>query len=153
MPRRFRRARRMGARRRYSIERRYIQGTPAVVPAQSVTVVVPSTTVQGKRTVSHLDIQLSSTTATTGTLFWAIVYTPAGTVPSTMNITAGSNSFYEPSQFVMASGLYDNTEPGNSSHLRVPLKRTLNEGDEIDLLLSATGVTAYSALITYAVAF
>jgi len=149
--RRFSRGR--AARKKYSIERRFVSGNVPGATQTSV-VVVPATTVQGKRTVSHMEIQPDVFGEVGNAFYWAIVYVPSGTTPSTMSLVAGSSSLYEPSQFVHAAGIYS----GQSEVpfiWRSPIRRTLNEGDQIVLLIAqGAGDTAlFEAMVKYAISF
>ena len=103
-------------------------------------IVVPPANIGGKRKVKNISIQLSfdsqymddeGVIQNSGDtqILWAIVYVPKGSTPGTLNYQNGI--FYSPPQFIMASGIYDTNQPGNSSRIFTPLSRNLNEGDGI----------------------
>lgn len=131
--------------------------------------IVNPTDVTGMRKVKNISIQLAyDASFNTGTsdepvidyvrdqkIFWAIVYVPKGSLPDSLHNTNGG-IFYSPPQFVMASGVYDCDQPGNSSRIFTPLSRNLNAGDGIAFVFNATKeLYAYqlSAVINYAITF
>lgn len=108
--------------------------------------IIPATTILGTRKAKNftIDIYCSYSTetedgtvsASSTTLFWALVYVPEGTNAGNFSfVPVNSNdylSFYEPNQNVIMSGIVD------SSHvcrLKSKLARNLNSGDTITLIV------------------
>lgn len=125
--------------------------------------IVDPTDVGGMRKVKNISIQLAYDAKYTDTdgviqyvrdqkIFWAIVYVPKGSIPGTLHQTGGL--FYQPPQFVMASGVYDCDQPGNSSRIFTPLSRNLNAGDGIAFVYAASQELypyQITAIINYAI--
>ena len=128
--------------------------------------IVNPTDVGGMRKVKNISIQLAfdreytdnSTDPPTvqyseeNRILWAIVYVPRGSEPGTLRIDNGI--FYSPPQFIMSSGIYDTSQPGNSSRIFTPLSRNLNAGDGIALVYFPTKplyAEQLSAVINYAI--
>ena len=128
--------------------------------------IVPPTDVGGMRKVKNITIQLafdkeyvdSSTTPPTinvtedNRILWAIVYVPRGSTPGNIRIENGI--LYSPPQFIMASGIYDTEQPGNSSRIFTPLSRNLNSGDGIAFVflpIKDLYTNQLSAVINYAI--
>ena len=128
--------------------------------------IVPPTDVGGMRKVKNISIQLAFDSYYTDTstdpptlqqtednrILWAIVYVPRGSEPGTIRTNNGI--FYSPPQFVMASGIYDTSQPGNSSRIFTPLSRNLNAGDGIAFVYAARNQLykdQLSAVINYAI--
>lgn len=104
-----------------------------------ITIVNPAN-ITGKRKVKNISIQLAYDSQWIDSegviqnsgdtqIIWAIVYVPKGSTPGAISIN--NNVLYSPPQFIMASGIYDTSQPGNSSRIFTPLSRNLNEGDGI----------------------
>ena len=143
-----------------------VNGNPSHPDYKPYLTVVPPTNVEGMRKVKNISIQLSFDTAYTDTstnpptigyteenrILWAIVYVPKGSEPGVISDTIGV--FYTPPQFIMASGIYDTSQPGNSSRIFTPLSRNLNSGDGIAFVFKPLK-TFYegqlSAVINYAI--
>ena len=144
-----RRVRFTAKRDKYSVEQQ--AGTIAVPANQQAWVqVVPDTTIGGMRKVKHLTVSLASTGAGGSTVgFWALVYVPQGTTPSTVSITG--TSFYEPNQFVMNCGTFDSNAGPVRLHSRI--SRNLNSGDKIVLILANPSGSAadYQFCVRYAI--
>ena len=69
---------------------------------------MPFTSVEGMRKVKHITCTLTGGAGVdNGFVAWALVYVPEGYAPNTLNFSGGS--LYEPSQFVMATGISDYT--------------------------------------------
>ena len=120
--------------------------------------VVPPTDVGGMRKVKNISIQLSydallsSPQIPENRILWAIVYVPKGSEPGDFNQNNGI--LYSPPQFIMASGIYDTSQPGNSSRIFTPLSRNLNSGDGIAFIYKALKPLAtnqLTAVINYAI--
>lgn len=151
-----------GSRDKYSVEQSAAQ---VVVPAagasgagQSGLVVVAPSDLQGMRKVKHVTVSLAhpsnaSSTSNPSSVFWALVYVPAGTGVGLLNIsTTGVSALYEPNQFVMNCGVAD----FEAGPVRVSsrLSRNLNSGDQIVLLLSnpsTIGPIGIQACVRYAI--
>lgn len=125
------------------------------------TIVNPAN-IGGMRKVKNISIQLSYRSQYTqgGVLYnveeqrilWAIVYVPKGSEPGQLRIQNGV--LYSPPQFIMASGIYDCDQPGNSSRIFTPLSRNLNEGDGIAFIyrsLKSLYPGQLTAVINYAI--
>ena len=126
----------VGKRNKYSTMTYLIaNGNPNGVGYKPYFTIVPPTDVGGMRKVKNISIQLSydgnmeGATATDNRILWAIVYVPKGSEPGDFNENNGI--LYSPPQFIMASGIYDTNQPGNSSRIFTPLSRNLNSGDGI----------------------
>ena len=79
---------------------------------QSGSNIVPATNVQGTRTVGNFTITLPvPANQSASEIFWALVFIPQGTAANNLFSTTGSveGSLYEPNQFVIASGVSDNS--------------------------------------------
>ena len=128
--------------------------------------IVPPTDVGGMRKVKNISIQLAfskeyldnSTDPPTlhvteeNRILWAIVYVPRGSQPGPLRMDSGI--FYSPPQFIMASGIYDTDQPGNSSRIFTPLSRNLNSGDGIAFVYLPTKdlyKEQLSAIVNYAI--
>ena len=143
-----------GARDKYSVEQ---QAGALEIPAasQAYATVVPSTAIQGMRKVKHLTVSVASMEVAqqpnTSLAYWALVYVPQGTVPSTMNIT-GTAGMYEPNQYVMNAGVVDFS--AGPVRFNSPVSRNLNSGDSVVLIManisSSTGIT-YHYTVRYAI--
>ena len=148
MPRYYRKSYRgvsRGGRDKYSVEQQ--AGSVSATGAQQTNIaVVPSTAIQGMRKVKHLTVSMSSADAQLESCFWALVYVPQGTAPSTMSFTGGTG-MYEPNQFVMNCGVMDLT--AGPARIHSPVSRNLNSGDSIYLLL----VPLSSGLVNYVVRY
>lgn len=131
----------VGKKNKYSTMTFYLTN-PAPNPAslRSYITVVNPANISGMRKVKNISIQLAfesnwidsqGVIQTSGDMLilWAIVYVPKGSEPGVINKQTGI--LYSPPQFIMASGVYDTTQPGNSSRIFTPLSRNLNEGDGI----------------------
>lgn len=154
-----------GKRNKYATMTYFVTNRNPSAPSYKpyLTVVNP-TNVEGMRKVKNISIQLSYDSsyidAETGELkymedqriLWAIVYVPRGSEPGTIEYSIGT--LYTPPQFVMASGIYDTTQPGNSSRIFTPLSRNLNAGDGIAFVyrpLKELYEQQLSAVINYAI--
>ena len=139
-------------------------GNPAASGFKQYFTIVNPTEVGGMRKVKNISIQLSYdsywTNPETGVtinvedqrILWAIVYVPRGSEPGPINLLPGI--FYTPPQFIMASGIYDTNQPGNSSRIFTPLSRNLNAGDGIAFVYNTTKefyTGQISAVINYAI--
>ena len=143
-----------GSRNKYSVE----QTGGNVITNESGTALIgivrPSDT-EGMRKVKNITINLAasaSTSATVGNMFYALVYVPAGTVPSSINWSTTGAPFYEPNQFVITCGVFDSDSGPN--RIFVPLARNLNSGDSVQLILrSAAGAAnqAFHYVVRYAI--
>ena len=70
------------------------------------------------------------------------------------NIIIENGIFYTPPQFIMASGIYDTEQPGNSSRIFTPLSRNLNSGDGIAFVylpMKDLYTNQLSAVVNYAI--
>lgn len=112
-----------------------VNGNPKDPEYKPYFTVVPPADVEGMRKVKNISIQLAYDGTRTGAtdsdqaIVWAIVYVPKGSEPGTVGVNAGV--LYSPPQFIMASGIYDTKNPGNTSRIFTPLSRNLNAGDGI----------------------
>ena len=155
----------VGKKNKYATMTYYVEnGNPSSQTYKPYFTIVPPTDVGGMRKVKNISIQLSFDAAYVDPveetikytedqrILWAIVYVPRGSQPGTINKSNGI--FYTPPQFIMASGIYDTSQPGNSSRIFTPLSRNLNAGDGIAFVFEETK-TLYtrqlSAVINYAI--
>ena len=155
----------VGKRNKYATMTYYVvNGNPTAPAFKPYFTVVPPTDVGGMRKVKNISIQLAFDSAYIDPndetlkytedqrILWAIVYVPRGSQPGTIRTNNGI--FYSPPQFIMASGIYDTNQPGNSSRIFTPLSRNLNAGDGIAFVYEPTK-TLYnqqlSAVINYAI--
>ena len=121
--------------------------------------IIPATTTQGTRTVGNITVTVPVPQTLAAEIYWAIVYVPQGTTASPLFATTGSveGSLYEPNQYVMASGISDNTAGPIRFHSR--MKRTLHSGDFISLIIGSTSQGSASvggsirALVSYSVKY
>ena len=152
MPKFYRRRRYHSSRDKYSVEQRAGQIEVNAAGDGAVPVVAPST-IEGMRKVKHLTVSLaySGSAANAGdTVWWALVYVPAGTALNTIAIDSGG-SMYEPNQFVMGCGVVDFSAGPNRIHC--PLSRNLNSGDYIALVLhtGSSQTPTYNYVVRYAI--
>lgn len=153
----------VGRKNKYSTMTYYVtNGDPTDEDYKPYFTIVNPVNIGGMRKVKNISIQLSYRSQYTvgGVLYnveenrilWAIVYVPKGSEPGKINIANGI--FYSPPQFIMASGIYDCDQPGNSSRIFTPLSRNLNEGDGIAFIyrpLKSLYPEQLSAVINYAI--
>ena len=104
------------------------------------TVIVPSTTNQGTRTVGNFTITVPSPWGSTNQneVIWALIYVPQGTTANSLFSTTHTptGSLYEPNQYVLASGISDSAAGPIRVHTR--MQRKLHSGDFISLILGST---------------
>lgn len=137
-------------------------GAPEEIDYKPYFTIVNPANIGGMRKVKNISIQLAfkAEYMNDGTVYtvngqrilWAIVYVPKGSEPGQINNTNGI--FYSPPQFIMASGIYDTEQPGNSARIFTPLSRNLNEGDGIAFVyfpLQPLHAGQLSAVINYAI--
>lgn len=156
----------VGKRNKYSTMTYYCTNLHSPAQVSKYFIIVPPTDVGGMRKVKNITIQLafdkefedrSTNPPTIGVtednrLLWAIVYVPRGSDPGSIRIENGI--FYTPPQFIMASGIYDTDQPGNSSRVFTPLSRNLNSGDGIAFVylpMKELYASQISAVINYAI--
>lgn len=155
----------VGKRNKYSSMTYYVKnGDPTDAAYKPYFTVVNPTNVEGMRKVKNISIQLSFSTlyfdssdqqfkyTQNQQILWAIVYVPKGSEPGILNETSGV--LYSPPQFIMASGIYDSEQPGNSSRIFTPLSRNLNPGDGIAFVYKPRQILydgQIAAVINYAI--
>lgn len=157
----------VGKRNKYSTMTYYVtNANPRHPTYKPYLTIVPPTNTEGMRKVKNISIQLSYDSAYLDTstdppttqyiedqrILWAIVYVPKGSEPGTISNNVGV--FYTPPQFIMASGIYDTNQPGNTSRIFTPLSRNLNSGDGIAFVfqpLKDFYAGQLSAVINYAI--
>jgi len=142
MPKRYSYRRYYGSRDKYSVEQTAGNLLLGNSDYDGAITVVPPADVQGMRKVKHITISLSNTTQSGSTdCYWALVYVPAGTSPSALNISTSGGNMYEPNQYVMSCGLFEFS--GGPLRISSPLARNLNSGDQVALLIHSTSVGAH----------
>lgn len=156
MPRFFRR-RYLKIRPRWSRENTTIRATSPETAFQTFgTNIVPSSSVQGMRTVGNFAVTLTAGSTTSSgdgaaPIYWALVYVPQGQTTNILN-TSDGDSLYEPNQYVLACGVNDPT--AGPIRIRSSMKRKLNSGDFISLLLSTSSTsTLYVGTVSYSVKY
>jgi len=104
----------------------------------------------GKTTVARPTINISVQAASATPVYWAIVFVPEGYAANTLALNSG-DALYEPNQYVMASGCFVADADSEPFRLASRLKRKLNLGDRIALLMRAGATTGinYAATINY----
>lgn len=157
----------VGKRNKYSSITTFItNGSPTAPDFKWYFTIVNPTNVEGMRKVKNISIQLAFneqyTDPENGTVqftenqqfLWAIVYVPKGSEPGEINPYV-NGVLYSPPQFIMASGIYDTNQPGNSSRIYTPLSRNLNPGDGIAFVYKPVNSFFYTqqlkAVINYAI--
>lgn len=157
----------VGKRNKYSTMTTFItNGSPTATNFKWYFTIVPPTEVGGMRKVKNINIQLAfderyedpedgTVKYTENQQFlWAIVYVPKGSEPGEINPYA-NGILYSPPQFIMASGIYDTNQPGNSSRIFTPLSRNLNAGDGIAFVYKPVNAFFFTqqlkAVINYAI--
>ena len=156
-----------GNRDKYSVEQKAFTTTLATIAGssrQAAIQIVPPSGTEGMRKVKHLTCSLTPYQdhvpgdAYGGGFFWALVYVPEGYSVNGLNIGSPSavpSSLYEPSSFVLGSGISDST--AGPIRVSTPLSRNLNSGDAIYLVVgvytsSASGVTpTVQGVVKYAI--
>ena len=151
MPKYYKKRYYRGSRDKYSVEQQ--AGELSVAASQQAyTVVVPDTGVQGMRKVKHLTVSAAANFSTAGDphvdMFWALVYVPQGTNPSTLSVS-GTTGMYEPNQFVMNCGVWDFS--AGPCRISSPVSRNLNSGDRIVLIVA--NPQAIPAFVRYVVRY
>ena len=157
----------VGKRNKYSTMTYYVtNGNPRATNYKWYFTIVPPTDVGGMRKVKNITLTLAFDARYLDTtenppvvkytedqrIVWAIVYVPKGSEPGTLKRQNGI--FYTPPQFIMASGIYDTNQPGNSSRIFTPLSRNLNAGDGIAFVYEPVNElyeNQLSAVINYAI--
>ena len=155
----------VGKRNKYSTMTYYVKnGDPSAANYKPYFTIVPPADIGGMRKVKNISIQLSFSSlffdpqeevfknTDNQQILWAIVYVPKGSEPGTLNESNGI--LYTPPQFIMASGIYDCEQPGNSSRIFTPLSRNLNAGDGIAFVYKPRQLLyngQLSAVINYAI--
>lgn len=145
------------AKKKYNIENRIIRD---VVPSnpqngyyQNQIQVVPPSTTEGVRKVTRFNITVTADSAL-GPIYWALVYIPEGAVTSSLFPTY--NQLFNPSNYVLASGVSDST--AGPIRIGSRIQKNLNANDQVYLLTAATnqpsGNSIYiHGLVRYAIAF
>lgn len=130
----------------------YLSGATLNFPTLTV---VKANTTEGLRKVKNFNMAISPTvnTKNSGENVWnwnnqirfefALIYIPEGTAPHPLNYSETSNSIYEPSQNIIASGVMD---PSNTFRLSTRLARNLNAGDRIGLIIRGYGPSGVSGV-------
>ena len=125
---------------------------------QGGSIIVPAVTGQGTRTVGNWSITVPVASTAAVELFWALVYVPQGTNANNLFATTGSveGSLYEPNQYVLASGISDNSS--GPIRIRSRMLRKLHSGDFISLIIGSTSGTAIAgtvskALVSYSIKY
>ena len=125
---------------------------------QSGSNIVPATNVQGTRTVGNFTITLPvPANQNASEIFWALVFIPQGTAANNLFSTTGSveGSLYEPNQFVIASGVSDNS--AGPIRIRTTMKRTLHSNDAVSLILGSSQKygtdISIRALVSYSIKY
>lgn len=114
--------------------------------------IVPPSTTEGVRKVTRFNISIPATLSAT---YWALVYIPEGAVTS--SLFPNSTNLFEPSNYVLASGVSDND--AGPIRISTRIQKNLNAGDQI-YLLTAThqqppqpGTYYIRGLVRYAIAY
>ena len=123
---------------------------------QGGSVIVAALNTQGTRTVGNFTITIPIGAETPVETYWALVYVPQGTSASNLFGSNGNSegSLYEPNQFVLASGISDNS--AGPIRIRSRMQRKLHSGDNISLVIGHTaGATQppMRALISYSIKY
>jgi len=154
-----------GRKNKYSTMTYYVKnGDPHATNYKPYFTIVNPADIGGMRKVKNISIQLSFSSlyfdpndeqfkyTENQQILWAIVYVPKGSEPGALNESNGI--LYTPPQFIMASGIYDCEQPGNSSRIFTPLSRNLNAGDGIAFVYKPRQLLyngQLSAVINYAI--
>jgi len=118
---------------------------------QNSQIVVPASPQEGVRQVARMTITLTGSPDTAGSVAWALIYLPEGTQYTT-SLFPTNDTLYEPSSYVLASGISDST--AGPIRISSRLKKNLNAGDRIALLTAATGSgSKYIGLLRYAIKY
>ena len=143
---------------KWSVETKSIAITTNTGATNGIAVmIIPPSSVEGKRTVKNITISMSVPLS----FRWVLVYVPEGTQVGTLNQESvagqgqGSSivSMYEPNQYVINAGTYDSGAGPN--RIFSPLARTLNSGDRIFLLIRGSDNTQLGvmAVARYAIKY
>jgi len=140
MARYYRRRRIYRKKNKWSIEQRpgYIAGngwsnaTDTYLNKQALIPIVNATTQEGVRKAKNISISLATpqSALSNAAFYWALIYLPEG---QTANELSSTGQLYQPSQYVIGSGIVSNEQ----GKLRITsrLARNLNQGDSIYLLI------------------
>ena len=124
---------------------------------QGGTLIVPPSTVQGTRTVKNFTITVPVTGNVNSEYWWALVYVPQSQVAQPLFAATGSpdGSLYEPNQYVIASGMTDNS--AGPIRIRTKMSRKLHSGDFISLIVGTTGdqqgTNPVKGLVSYSIRY
>ena len=125
---------------------------------QGGSIVVPSVTSQGTRTVGNFTITVpftGSVSSTVNEIYWALVYVPQGESAKNLFATTGNmeGSLYEPNQYVMASGISDSG--AGPIRIRTRMSRKLHSGDFVSLIVGTEqgNVGNFKALVSYSIKY
>lgn len=92
-------------------------------------IIVPASTVGGTRKVKRFVINLALPPTSNDIYWWALVYVPEGTNPTSPSLTGEG---YQPSQFVIAQGMLTSQSP---VRINSPMSRNLNQNDKIVMIM------------------
>lgn len=150
-----RRYRRYYRRGKYQIENKPISFTSPTNPEhgfyQNSQIVIPPSLQEGVRQVARMTITLTGSPDTAGSVAWALVYLPEGTQYTTA-LFPNQDTLYEPSNYVLASGISDST--AGPIRISSRIRKNLNAGDRIALLTAATGSgSRFIGIFRYAIKY
>lgn len=144
--------------RKYNIENRPVEFTTPNNQEngfyQNQIQIVPPTATEGVRQVARMTVTLTGrgidgNPDTSSNVYWALVYIPEGAVTSAL--FPNSTTLFQPSNYVLASGIADST--AGPIRISSRLKKNLNASDQIFLLTAAKYAGNYEGLVRYAIAF
>lgn len=137
--------------------------TDAFLNRQALIPIVQSTTQEGVRKAKNLSISIATpatdnpNNALNNQYYWALIYNPEGTTP---NELASTGQLYQPSQYVISSGIV--TAEQGKIRISSRLARNLNQGDSIYLLIGTNSnylstsdevSTRFYYLVRYAICY
>lgn len=143
MARYSRRRYRIYKKNKWSIEQRpgFVSGggwtttSDGYLNRQALIPIVASTTQEGVRKAKNMSISIAPPAKQSGELtnapfYWALLYVPEGNTP---NELSSQGQLYQPSQFVISSGIV--TQEQGKMRISTRLAKNLNQGDSIYLLI------------------
>jgi hypothetical protein len=116
-------------------------GPTDISTAQYVNIIYEQAdSVAGKTTFARPKITLNVQATTANLVYWALVFIPDGYSENVLQVVDGAN-LYEPAQYIMAAGSFIADTDAEPFRLTSPLKRSMNPGDKISLLMKSAATS------------
>ncbi len=99
-------------------------------------------------TIKNVTITVEAVTTTQQSVFWALVYVPAGTSTGDINAINSGGTVYETPQYTIAAGSFIAGTDPTPLRIFTPLARKLNPGDFLVFTSLGTNADAYQMVGT-----